>query len=94
MSGLLDALVTSDGRLVTGDLVITARTPAAGRTLADLLSPESHPDLSADQIAHVLRAIPVDACEAGQVPSTLTHARAHLLLPIRLPRGLYRADGS
>ncbi|MFC7101078.1 hypothetical protein ACFQQB_11720 [Nonomuraea rubra] len=86
VSGLLDALVTSDGRLVTGDLVITARTPAAGRTLADLLSPESHPDLSADQIAHVLRAIPVDACEAGQVPSTLTHG----VLTSSCPSG-YRA---
>ncbi|MFE0154693.1 SbcC/MukB-like Walker B domain-containing protein [Nonomuraea sp. NPDC059007] len=86
VSGLLDALITPDGRLAAGDLVITARAPAAGRTLADLLRPESHPDLSVGQITHVLRTIPVDAHETSQVPGTLTHG----VLTASCPSG-YRA---
>ncbi|MGV9380028.1 SbcC/MukB-like Walker B domain-containing protein [Nonomuraea sp. NPDC003707] len=73
VSGLLDALVTADGLLATGDLVITARRPAAGRTLADFLRPEIHHDVPAAQIAGILRAIPVDASMSGHLPGTLAN---------------------
>lgn len=86
VSGLLDALVTPDGRLVAGDLVITARTTAAGRTLADLLRPETHPNLLLSQVMSVLRAIPVDASATGKVPGTLTQG----ILTASCPSG-YRA---
>ncbi|MFI6517334.1 SbcC/MukB-like Walker B domain-containing protein [Spirillospora sp. NPDC050679] len=60
VSGLLDALVTRHGLPARGDLVLNADLPAPGRTLADLLRPEHHPDVPAERIMRLLRAIPVD----------------------------------
>jgi hypothetical protein len=61
VSGLLDALVTRDGRAVAGDLVITPAKAATGRTLADFLVIDPDSRISADRVNGLLRAIPVDA---------------------------------
>ncbi|MEW2352989.1 SbcC/MukB-like Walker B domain-containing protein [Spirillospora sp. NPDC029432] len=73
VSGILDALITADGRLAAGDLVLTADAPAAGRTLADLLRPEHHPNVPTDRITQILRAVPVDAARTGPVNGTLVN---------------------
>ncbi|WP_433136352.1 SbcC/MukB-like Walker B domain-containing protein [Actinomadura nitritigenes] len=61
VSGLLDALVTPNGSLTAGDLVLSGRGSAAGRTLAHLLRPERQVDVPEDRIWQILRAVPVDA---------------------------------
>jgi len=61
VSGLLDALVTPDGRAVAGDLIIAPAAAAPGRTLADLLQVEPDPAVDAGYVRRLLRAIPVDA---------------------------------
>lgn len=65
VAGLLDALVNPEGHVVAGDLTITAETTisdrgTAGLTLADLLRVEQDPDIGAERVAGILRAIPVD----------------------------------
>jgi hypothetical protein len=72
VSGLLDALVTPEGKMVTGDLTITALTPARGATLANVLCPEQHQDVPVELIRRILRAIPIDANEGVPVPGVLT----------------------
>ncbi|SHF63452.1 SbcC/MukB-like Walker B domain-containing protein [Streptoalloteichus hindustanus] len=68
VSGLLDALVTSDGAALAGDLVITAGTPVPGRTLADLLRPEPSPAVPPDRVEALLRSVPVPrTAEHGQL---------------------------
>ncbi|TQM85471.1 putative exonuclease SbcCD C subunit [Saccharothrix saharensis] len=77
VTGLLDALVTSDGRAVSGDLVITADRPVPGRTLGDLLDVESSPAIPAERVRALLRAIPVDDdAEHGRLRSGVLTAAA------------------
>ncbi|MFF7889375.1 SbcC/MukB-like Walker B domain-containing protein [Streptomyces sp. NPDC020794] len=73
VAGLLDALVTSDGRLVGGDLTFTAAAPAPGRTLADLLVVETDPALDGDRVRDVLAAIAVDTPGRDLIAGQLAH---------------------
>ena len=61
VSGLLDALVTPDGRAVAGDLAVTPAAVARGHTLGDLLEIESGTGVDPDYLRGFLRAVPVDA---------------------------------
>ncbi|MFD1364406.1 SbcC/MukB-like Walker B domain-containing protein [Actinoplanes sichuanensis] len=61
VAGLLDAWISADGTIATGDLTITADTPATGASLADLLTVEDDPSLPAERVLAVLKAIAVDA---------------------------------
>jgi hypothetical protein len=72
VAGLLDALVSPDGRLAAGDLTITAAAPAPGHSLADLLRVEQNPAVEAKHVARVLRAIPVDSPASQITGGTLT----------------------
>ncbi|MFF5985924.1 SbcC/MukB-like Walker B domain-containing protein [Prauserella flavalba] len=72
VAGLLDALVTPDGRVYAGDLTITGTEPAAGRTLADMLRVEQDPGIDVTRITQLLRAIPVDATGSDLALGQLT----------------------
>ncbi|WP_051789400.1 SbcC/MukB-like Walker B domain-containing protein [Streptomyces sp. NRRL S-1022] len=61
VSGLLDALVTPDGRVCDGDLTFTPTTPAQGHTLANLLVVEDTPAIDTTRVRQTLAAIPLDA---------------------------------
>ncbi|MBW4721500.1 SbcC/MukB-like Walker B domain-containing protein [Saccharothrix obliqua] len=68
VGGLLDALVTPDGRAVAGDLVITADQPVSGRALGELLVVESSPAIPAERVRALLQAIPIgDGVEHGRL---------------------------
>lgn len=86
VAGLLDALVTPDGRLCDGDVTFTPTVRAAGRTLADLLAVDHASAIDAHRVREVLAAIPVDApgsdVEVGRL--------AHGVLTASAPDG-YRA---
>ncbi|MGW1728398.1 SbcC/MukB-like Walker B domain-containing protein [Streptomyces sp. NPDC002306] len=73
VAGLLDALVTPDGQVRDGDLTLTPATPAAGRTLADLLVVDDHPAIEATRIREILAAIPVDTPGSDPVAGRLAH---------------------
>ncbi|MFE7439340.1 SbcC/MukB-like Walker B domain-containing protein [Streptomyces chartreusis] len=73
VAGLLDALVTSDGRLVNGDLTFTPAPPAPGRTLADVLVVEADPALGAERVRDVLAAIAVDTPSSDLAAGQLAH---------------------
>jgi chromosome segregation ATPase len=73
VAGLLDALVTPDGRVTSGDLILTPTAAAAGRTLADLLVVETDPALNADRVRQVLAAIAVDAPGSTLAEGSLAH---------------------
>lgn len=60
VAGLLDALITPDGRAIAGDVTITGTHPAPGRSLADLLRVERDPAIDPAHVSRLLRAIPVD----------------------------------
>lgn len=73
VAGILDALVTADGKAATGDLTLTPILhPAAGRTLADFLHVEPDPAVEADRVRQLLQAIPVDAPASGPQTGRLT----------------------
>ncbi|MEJ2852405.1 MULTISPECIES: SbcC/MukB-like Walker B domain-containing protein [unclassified Saccharothrix] len=77
VAGLLDALVTPDGRARAGDLVITAGRPATGRSLGDLLDVEESPAIPAERVRELLRSIPIDGdAEQGRVRSGVLTAAA------------------
>ncbi|SDP61834.1 Putative exonuclease SbcCD, C subunit [Streptomyces sp. cf386] len=87
VAGLLDALVTPDGRVCDGDLTLTPTMPAAqGRTLADLLVVEDTPAIDTARVREILSAIPLDA--PGSNPAT--GRLAHGVLTASAPAG-YRA---
>lgn len=86
VSGLLDALVTPDGRAVAGDLTIVPAAPASGRTLADLLRVEPEPAVEAGDVVRLLRAIPVDHPGGDALSGTLVNG----VLTASAPQG-YRA---
>ena len=60
VSGLLDAVVTPDGRARVGDTVLSGRQQSTGRTLADVLVPEPESPVDADQLNSLLRSISLD----------------------------------
>ncbi|MEV0936387.1 SbcC/MukB-like Walker B domain-containing protein [Streptomyces phaeochromogenes] len=68
VSGLLDALVTPDGRVYDGDLTLTPTAPAQGRTLADLMVVEETQAVGTTRVREILAAIPLDA--PGSDPAT------------------------
>jgi hypothetical protein len=68
VSGLLDALVTPDGRAVAGDLTITPTAAVPGRTLADLLQVEPDSAIDAGYVRRLLQVIPVEAA-GGDLPA-------------------------
>ncbi|MFE5143934.1 SbcC/MukB-like Walker B domain-containing protein [Streptomyces fagopyri] len=80
VSGLLDALVTPDGRVCDGDLTLTPTTPAQGRTLAHLLVVEDTPAVNTSRVREVLAAVPLDApgCDpaAGRLANGVLTASA------------------
>ncbi len=86
VSGLLDALVTPDGRAVAGDLTIAPAAPASGRTLADLLRIEPEPTVEAGDVLRLLRALPVDHPGGDASAGTLVNG----VLTASAPQG-YRA---
>jgi ABC-type dipeptide/oligopeptide/nickel transport system ATPase component len=59
-AGLLDALITTDGLIGDGDLMLIGDHPVAGRSLADLLVPEPGSGANPEQVAALLSAIPLD----------------------------------
>lgn len=61
VSGLLDALITADGRLVYGDLTITASDTAASPSLAEVLTVASDYGDDVRQLEAVLAAVPISA---------------------------------
>ncbi|MFE9045729.1 SbcC/MukB-like Walker B domain-containing protein [Streptomyces sp. NPDC007818] len=73
VAGLLDARVTSDGRLCDGDLTFTPAAPATGRTLADLLVVDPAPAIDAHRVRQVLAAIPVDGPGSDMTAGHLSH---------------------
>ncbi|MFE6131172.1 hypothetical protein ACFQ6Q_23385, partial [Streptomyces sp. NPDC056437] len=73
VAGLLDALVTPDGRFTNGDLAFTPGAPAPGRTLADVLVVEAEPAPSTDRVREILAAIPVDAPGSDVAAGRLAH---------------------
>ncbi|MFD7431194.1 SbcC/MukB-like Walker B domain-containing protein [Streptomyces sp. NPDC059818] len=88
VSGLLDALITPEGCLVSGDLTFTSGKPAAGRTLADLLVVETGPAVGAHQVNAVLASIAVDTQgRPHEAAGSLTHG----VLTATAPDG-YRAS--
>ncbi|MFE7927508.1 SbcC/MukB-like Walker B domain-containing protein [Streptomyces sp. NPDC057456] len=86
VAGLLDALITADGRLVRGDLTLTPAAPAQGRTLADVLVVEADPGPGADRVRGVLSAIAVDTPGSDTAAGHLAHG----VLTASAPDG-YRA---
>ncbi|MEH0407383.1 SbcC/MukB-like Walker B domain-containing protein [[Kitasatospora] papulosa] len=85
-AGLLDALVTPDGRLTSGDLTFTPAAPTQGRTLADVLVVEAEPALGADRVHDVLAAISLDTPGSDMAAGQLAHG----VLTASAPDG-YRA---
>ncbi|MEW2400329.1 SbcC/MukB-like Walker B domain-containing protein [Streptomyces sp. NPDC046862] len=73
VAGLLDALITPNGHLVSGDLSFTPAAPAPGRTLADVLVVEADPVPGADRVRNVLASIPVDAQGSDLAEGRLAH---------------------
>ncbi|MFJ8495479.1 SbcC/MukB-like Walker B domain-containing protein [Streptomyces sp. NPDC094038] len=86
VAGLLDALVTPDGRVCDGDLTLTPTTPAPGRTLADLLVVEDTPAIDTTRVREILAAIPLDAPGSDTAAGRLAHG----VLTASAPAG-YRA---
>ena len=61
VSGLLDAVITHDGRLVgDGDLTLSPHQPVPGRNLADLLTAEPDGGIDPHRITTLLRSITID----------------------------------
>ncbi|RJQ92542.1 SbcC/MukB-like Walker B domain-containing protein [Amycolatopsis panacis] len=65
VSGLLDAVITPDGRARVGDTVLSGRHQAAGRTLADVLTPEPESPVDAERLNSLLRSISLDETDPG-----------------------------
>ncbi|MFJ7212885.1 SbcC/MukB-like Walker B domain-containing protein [Amycolatopsis sp. NPDC098790] len=65
VAGLLDAVVTSDGRARVGDVVLSGREQPTGRTLADILSPEPESPVASGRLNSLLRSISLDETDAG-----------------------------
>ncbi|MEU4563945.1 SbcC/MukB-like Walker B domain-containing protein [Actinoplanes sp. NPDC023936] len=59
-AGLLDALITADGLVNDGDLLLAGDSPAPGRSLADVLTVEARPDVDSHLVAWLLRAVAID----------------------------------
>ncbi|MFG1997480.1 SbcC/MukB-like Walker B domain-containing protein [Actinoplanes sp. NPDC048988] len=59
-AGLLDALVTADGLVNDGDLLLAGDSPAPGRSLADVLTVEARPDVDPQLVGWLLRAVAID----------------------------------
>ncbi|MDT0382128.1 SbcC/MukB-like Walker B domain-containing protein [Streptomyces sp. DSM 42041] len=81
VAGILDALVTPDGRAVAGDLTLTpTRHRAARTTLADVLHVEPDPAIDPDRVRQLLHAIPLDTpgsdLATGQLTSGVLTAAA------------------
>ncbi|GAA3781319.1 hypothetical protein GCM10022225_82150 [Plantactinospora mayteni] len=61
VSGLLDALITHDGRLIgDGDVILSPHAPVPGRSLADVLSAEPDCGIDPHRITSLLRSIIID----------------------------------
>ncbi|WP_432590511.1 SbcC/MukB-like Walker B domain-containing protein [Streptomyces sp. HD1123-B1] len=73
VAGLLDALVTPDGRVCDGDLTLTPTTPARGRTLADLLVVEDNPAIDTIRVREILAAIALDVPGSDTAAGQLAH---------------------
>lgn len=65
VSGLLDAVVTADGRARVGDTVLAGERPAAGPNLADILTVEPASPIDPALIHALLRSITFDDTTAG-----------------------------
>jgi ABC-type dipeptide/oligopeptide/nickel transport system ATPase component len=59
-AGLLDAVITTDGLVGDGDLVLAGDAPATGPSLADILRPEADSDVDPGLVAWLLHAIAID----------------------------------
>ncbi|MFJ7593025.1 SbcC/MukB-like Walker B domain-containing protein [Streptomyces sp. NPDC097617] len=88
VAGLLDALITPDGALVSGDLTFASGEAAPGTTLADLLVVEASPTINAQRVHDILAAITVDTTEGDQ---STTGRLAHGILIASAPAG-YKAS--
>ncbi|MEU6032995.1 SbcC/MukB-like Walker B domain-containing protein [Streptomyces tauricus] len=73
VAGLLDALVTPDGRVCDGDLTLTPTAPAQGRNLADLLVVEDTPAVDAARVREILAAVPLDTPGSDPASGWLAH---------------------
>ncbi|WP_051407236.1 SbcC/MukB-like Walker B domain-containing protein [Nocardia sp. CNY236] len=65
VSGILDAVVTADGRARAGDTVLTGELPAQGPNLADLLTVEPDSPIDATRTLSLLRSISVEDSASG-----------------------------
>ncbi|WP_239381909.1 SbcC/MukB-like Walker B domain-containing protein [Frankia sp. CIT1] len=59
-AGILDALITGDGLVGDGELVLAGDGPAAGHSLADILVPEADAGVDPRLVAWLLGAIAID----------------------------------
>ncbi|PWW60219.1 putative exonuclease SbcCD C subunit [Actinokineospora spheciospongiae] len=64
-AGILDAVVTADGRARVGDTVLATDRPAADRSLAEVLFPERDAAIEPGRIQALLRAVDLVDVEAG-----------------------------
>jgi ABC-type dipeptide/oligopeptide/nickel transport system ATPase component len=67
VSGLLDAVVTADGRARTGDTVLTGERPVGGPNLADVLTVERGSPIDPALVNALLRSIALVDTTAGAV---------------------------
>lgn len=70
VSGILDAVVTADGRARVGDTVLTGETPVRGPSLADLLTVEPDSPIDATRTLSLLRSIAIEDSAAGTTVRT------------------------
>lgn len=72
VAGLLDALVTSDGQVIAGELVFTPDAPVpGGRSLADLLVIENEPDIEGEHVLAILRGVAVNGTDGDPADGLL-----------------------
>ena len=70
VAGILDAVVTSDGRARVGDTVLTGELPVQGPSIADLLTTEPDSPIDAARILSLLRSISVEDSGSGTTVRT------------------------
>jgi hypothetical protein len=77
VSGLLDALVRSDGQAVAGDVTLRpGAVVAPGASLADVLRPDAQGLIAPERVHQLLRSIPLDPSAGDQVTIAVATAAA------------------
>lgn len=77
VSGLLDALVRSDGQAVAGDVTLRpGAVVVSGASLADVLRPDAQGRIGPERVHQLLRSIPLDPSGGDQVTIAVATAAA------------------